>query len=232
MSSIHQNHRKRLRQKFIEGGIHSLAEHEILELALFYSKPRSNTNELAHRLIEKFGSLRGVCTASDAELLSVSGIGADSVAFIRFLTEFGMLYRRPLRVKEDSFKSIASIGDYFTKLFENEASESVFAMLFSKDGELLCVEQIGDGSDLSSSLPLKNTLEHAVSMNAAAIALGHCHPAGDPTPSHADISITRDARFLSDGMGIYFIDHFIVCGNTYFSVRHKETNMPSNEPNT
>lgn len=205
--SIHQGHRERLRKKFCQG---TLEDHELLELLLFYSIPRCNTNQLAHELLRRFGSLDAVMSADVAALQSVEGIGETSAIQIRAV---GEIMGRCARSRTDSrhlLSSYEALEAYLLALFIGNSHEKTFLLLFNAANRLICCEMIGEGNATQTPVCVRRTVELALQKNAAAALLAHNHADGLVMPSESDVYATQCVRVALENVGVRFIEHYIV----------------------
>ena len=208
--SIHDGHRNRLRKKFKEGNIE---DHELLEVLLFYSIPRINTNEIAHRLLEKFGSVNGVFSASEKALCSVEGIGENSAMLIKVVSKCIERYLARPKVSNERLDTLSKIEKYLASLFYCSTTEKVYVLLFNNSKGVILCRSVGEGNACFSEVEAYKILNLALEYGAASVAIAHNHPNGIPTPSEADIKITNGIKNALEQMRINFLDHFIVVGD-------------------
>ena len=124
---LHDGHRQRKRQQFLSHGPESMADHELLELALFYAIPRRDTNETAHRLLDQFGSLDRVLSAPEQELEKVEGVGQGAAVLLRLMGSIGDRARRPGR-EEKIVASVDQAGAYFLRLLDGQRTERLYQL--------------------------------------------------------------------------------------------------------
>lgn len=207
-----------MREKLRQGGGEALADHEILEMLLFYSIPRINTNETAHRLIDHFGGLSGVLSAKRHELTAVSGIGEQSADLICLMAE---LYRRA--EKEDSktpryFKDLDDVGRYLVKQLDGLARERVLVLLLSADYRLIATHQISEGSVNSSGVDVRQIMEYAILAKASHIVLAHNHPDPMLTPSPEDESVSVSLMHAAATLNLNLWEHVLVSDGRYLCI--------------
>jgi len=224
---LHEKHRERMRQKYISAK-EALSDHEILEILLYHVISRKNTNPIAHRLLRRFGSLRGVLEADISELIQVEDVG-ESTAF--FLKQILYLWKRCENEQTSGIllDSISKIGDYFTVLFGGEKNEAVYLLILGKHAELIACRKLLDGGITACESSARKIAEIALSYGAHRIILAHNHPNRSAEPSDSDVSVTRYLRRVLSGIDLDLEEHFIISGNTYCPLVHYLKNTFPNE---
>ncbi len=210
-----EGHRERLKNRFLNQGLDGFEPHNALELILFYTIPRRDTNGIAHALIDKFGSFSGVLDADHHELMSVDGISSHTATLIKMLPDISRYYQKDLNRPVQVFSGIDSIGQYFTSQFIGINREVVFLLLLDSNNRFISCSMIHDGSVTSAGVNIRKLISESLSKDASSIAIAHNHPGGIPLPSPDDISFTEDLSRALSIMQIEFIDHFIIAQNKY-----------------
>ena len=215
--SLHDGHRQRKKQRFLQHGLDSFADHEVLELLLFYAIPRRDTNETAHRLLEHFGTRKGVLTASVEELQKVEGVGMSAAAFLHLLQAVGY---RALRTAGDDtiLNSVDSAGAYFQKLLRGERREVLYQVCLDAKGKVLSHKRLSSGTVSMAPVNVREVVENALYTDASGVLLAHNHPSGIALPSEDDRQITLQIRQALGTMGIELVDHIIVADNDFVSM--------------
>ena len=216
--NIHEGHRDRLRNKFLKSGFESFDPHNIFELLLFYSIPRKDTNELAHQLLDHFGSLRAVFEASFEELLKVKGISKNSATLIKMVPKITQEYVNDSLKSSNVFDTADKIGEFFVNKYLGVQNEVVYAMLLNDKYELLELVMIHEGSVNSSLVPTRKIVDAVVKYNASSVILAHNHPNGLACPSTSDINTTIDLIQSFRIFDIKIAEHFVVAGNKYVPI--------------
>lgn len=229
MAHSHGGHRERLRNKF-RTAPESLEDHELLELLLFYAIPRCNTNDTAHALIDRFGSLRGVLDANIPSLMGVKDVGNKTATYLRVISETLARYERSAFDGGLVFGSNTELGRYIKSLFVATDSELTYLLLFDNSQRLLLCEKIGEGHSSGNSISLRDITLLALSNNAAGVVIAHNHPNGKATPSGEDIVTTNRLNTVLDSMGIVLIDHFIVAEDECVPIIHYDKAHLFNAP--
>lgn len=207
-----------MREKLRSGGGEALADHEILEMLLFYSIPRVNTNETAHRLLDRFGSMAGLMNAKRHELLTIQGIGEQSADLILLMAEY---YHRTASEADKVptvFKDLDDVGRYVVRLLDGLSRERVIVLLLTTDYRLIATHQISEGSVNCSRVDIRQIMEYAILAKAANIVLAHNHPDPILEPSKEDESVSISLMHAASTMGINLWDHVLVADGKYLLI--------------
>ncbi|MDR0272907.1 MAG: DNA repair protein RadC [Clostridiales bacterium] len=215
----HVNHRKRVRERYRSQGLDGFAEHEVLELLLFHCYPRCDTNEIAHNMLQKFGSLHNLFEA-DIETLTATLNCSENVAV--FLNLIPAVTKRYFFSKWGAGIIISNekiAGEFAIDLFVGQTVESFYVICLNKKFKLINVARISKGTTDEAPVYSREIVREAIKNNATDLILTHNHPGGVIKPSRNDIDITR--RIIEGveimNLGIKVIDHIVVCGDTYYS---------------
>lgn len=216
--SIHDDHRQRVRQRFLESGLDDFHEIQVLELLLFYCIPRRDTNPVAHALLEHFGSFSQVMEAPVEELKKVKGMGESSAAFLHLVTAVSRYYQVD-RVKQVKIlPTIEDCGRYLIPFFHGRRNETVFLLCMDAKCKVICCKEIGEGSVNSAGVPIRRIVETALGVSATTVVLAHNHPSGVALPSDNDRAITLWVRDALKTMDIRLSDHIIVADDDFVSM--------------
>ncbi|MGL4439205.1 MAG: RadC family protein [Bosea sp. (in: a-proteobacteria)] len=203
-------HRDRLRERFTSAGPDALADYELLELILFRSIPRRDVKPIAKELIRRFGSFAEVVAAPQQLLTEVSGVGEAVAIDLKIVAAGGQRLARGQVTKRAVLGSWSSVIDYCRAAMAFEAREQFRILFLDKKNALIAdeVQQVGT-VDHTPVYP-REIVKRALELSSTAIILVHNHPSGDPTPSQADITMTREIIDVAKSMGIVVHDHIIV----------------------
>lgn len=203
-------HRDRLRERFLTAGPDALADYELLELVLFRSIPRRDVKPIAKELIRRFGSFAEVVAAPQHLLTEVPGVGEAVAADLRIVAAAGQRLARGQVTKRPVLGSWTAVIDYCRAAMAFEAREQFRILFLDKKNALIAdeVQQVGT-VDHTPVYP-REIVRRALELSSTAIVLVHNHPSGDPTPSQADITMTREIIAVAKAMGIVVHDHIIV----------------------
>lgn len=219
--SVHAGHRERVRENVLKNGFEQLEDHRLLELLLFYSIPREDTNELAHNLLNRFGSLAGVVKASPKELKKVSGVGDNTAVMLSSLGELCVRVLKEGNIKKTPYLNSSEIIELIKSHYINESIERFLLICFDSMMHLKFVEFISEGDTTKVEFDVKNLLGYVIDCDASLIVLAHNHPNGNPTPSGADIDTTFNISVTLRKIGVELIDHVIIGENSHYSMRNQ-----------
>lgn len=224
--SVHDGHRDRLRQRFQDEGIDNFTDVQALELLLFYCIPRRDTNELAHDLLNHFGSFAQVLDAKPEDLMRVGGIGANAALFLNLIPAAGRFYDVD-RVKNSKIlRTTDDCGSFLLPFFKGRNQEMVFLLCLDAKCKVLCCQQVGEGSVNSAGVPVRRVVETALAANATTVVLAHNHPSGLALPSHEDIATTRRIAVALEAVEINLADHIIVADDDFVSLAQSNYYRP------
>lgn len=208
--SMHDGHRQRLKTRFMKEGLDNFEQLHVLELLLFYCVPRKDTNPLAHRLLDRFGSLPRVLSASPEELRQVEGVSEGIITFFALRMAVERYYYNQLRDMEDQLiTSHRSCALYFTSRFLHRSNETVFLLCLDAKCKVLDCHLVGEGSINSASIPIRRLVELALRSNATYVVLAHNHPSGLAIPSSNDANSTYYIAQALDAVDVGLIDHYV-----------------------
>ena len=216
--SIHAGHRQRLKERFLKDGLDHFEEHQVLELLLFYGIPQRDTNEIAHELIRKFGSLSKVLEATPEELCEVKYVGDNVTTLFQLITAVARYYQVNCAMREVILPTIDACGKYLVPYFYERQNETVYLLCLDAKCKVLCCEKVGEGSVNSAGVPIRRIVELALKNNATSAILAHNHPSGLAIPSGEDIQTTRRVALALDAVEIGLVDHIIVADNDWVSM--------------
>jgi len=214
-----QGHRKRLRERFIKGGLAGFHDYEVLELLISYCIPRKDTKPLAKKLLKRFKSVGAVLEAPENILRATEGIGESTAYFLRLVHEIGVKSLREDVIGREYIKSGNDIIRFCQKSIGGLRYE-VFQVLFlSVAGELLAEEEIDRGTLTQAAVYPRKIIERAFYHNAAILVLVHNHPGKTLTPSLMDMEVTKKVKKAAEGVEISIWDHVIITSEGYLSFK-------------
>lgn len=203
-------HRDRLRERFTEIGGDTLPDYELLELVLFRSIPRRDVKPVAKELIKRFGTFAEVLAAAPARLMEVDGIGAAVVTDLKIVEASGRRLVKGAVAKRPVLSSWTAVLDYCRAAMAFMDKEQFRLLFLDKRNSLIADEVQQSGTVDHTPVYPREVVKRALELSASGLILVHNHPSGDPTPSPADIKMTRDIIEVAKPLGIVVHDHIIV----------------------
>lgn len=204
------DHRKRLRERFNMGGAAAMPDYELLELVLFRAIQRQDVKPLARVLIDRFGDFNGVLSASAAQLTKVKGCGPAVVTELKIVEATAHRLARSRVMQRDVITSWDAVLDYCHTVMSHRETEQFRILFLDTKNALIADEEQGRGTVDHVPVYPREVVKRALELNAASIILVHNHPSGDPTPSDADINMTRQIDDAASTMAITVHDHIII----------------------
>ena len=203
-------HRERLRARFRDQGAASLADYELLELALFRALPRRDTKPLAKALLKRFGSLAEVLSAPPERLKEVESVGDAVVGELKLIKAFAERLASEAVRKRPVLASWSALLDYCRAAMAFEEREQFRILFLDKRNVLIADEVQQRGTVDHTPVYPREVMRRALELSATALILVHNHPSGDPTPSRADIQMTETIVEVGRPLGIIVHDHLII----------------------
>ncbi len=216
--NLHEGHRARMRKRFRETGFDGFNEHEILEMILFYTCPRKDTNELAHILINKFGNFAGVIEAEYDDLLTVKNITENTATLFKMIPKFLPVYYNS-RSENVTFDSIDKIMQMFEAYFVGLTHEEFRIACFDNNLRMLSNILISTGTPTSSDVEMRTIVKEVLRTNAVSAVVCHNHPRCDTIASAEDREATKNISFVLRQLNVQLTDHIIVTEERTMSLR-------------
>lgn len=218
--NLHEGHRDRLKNKFLNNEA-SLAEHELLEMLLFYAIPRKDTNEKAIKMIKTFGTLADLCNADPEDVAIACDVNLNVALLISLVSEIS---RRNEAEKTNNKKAVKintpeNAGKHAVELFRGAKYEQFYLICLNSQKWINCSALVQEGTINEVAVYTRLIVELALRHNAHSVILSHNHPGGSLTPSKEDIDITRAIEAALETINIIVNDHIIVAGNQYVSLK-------------
>jgi DNA repair protein RadC len=204
------DHRARLRSRFMEAGAAALPDYELLELVLFRAIPRQDVKPLARLLLDTFGDFNRVVTASTARLQLVKGVGPAVVLELKLVEAAAQRLMRARVIQKPVLSSWDALLDYCHTAMAHRETEQFRVLFLDRKNVLVADEEQAKGTVDHVPVYPREIVKRALELNASALILVHNHPSGDPTPSEADRTMTRQVQDACAALGLVLHDHLII----------------------
>ncbi|HEY2008461.1 MAG TPA: DNA repair protein RadC [Rhizomicrobium sp.] len=203
-------HRERLRARFLKGGADAMPDYELLELTLFAALPRRDTKPLAKALLARFGSFAEVIAAPRARLMEVKGVGESVANHFKIVEAAAQRLAKTRVIGRPALSSWSALLDYCTAAMARCESEEFRILFLDRKNVLIADEVQNRGTVDHTPVYPREIVKRALELSASAIILVHNHPSGDPTPSKADIMMTREIVTAAKALGLAVHDHLVI----------------------
>ena len=216
--SIHKEHRKRLKKRFLDNGLDDFTDIQALELLLFYAIPRRDTNVLAHALLERFGSLSQVLEADAADLKKVNGIGEEAALLLTLMPQLARFYQVDSAKRVKCLTSLEDCGRYLLPYFFGTRNETVYLLCLDAKGRVLSCSFLAEGRLDRVGLNSRQVVETALEHRATSVILAHNHTSGIALPSREDEETTNMVQAALEAVGIRLADHMVMVEDDFVSM--------------
>lgn len=217
-SKLHANHRQRLKNRALVEGLDNFEPHNVMELMLFYALPHVDTNDIAHELINRFGSFEAVFNAPMEELVKIKGIKGQAATFLKLMPQFCRYYYTHRGENFNTKPTYEEIPEIFAHHFVGRCDEVVACMFFDQAGYYINSKVMFEGSVNSVAFSLRAVVDEAVFCGAYKIAIAHNHPSGFPIPTPTDIDTAKSLKVSFEQMNIEFIESYVIANKSYCGV--------------
>lgn len=218
--ACHSGHRQRMRERFYNEGIDSFEPHEVLEMLLYFSVPRKDTNELAHTLIDTFGSFHGVLEADRTDL--VKYVTDNTAALLNMMPAFSNYYLQSRLNKDIVLANSTDIGVFAVSKIGIRKNEVFGLICLNSQMHYINFEIVEHGTVSSTTVSPRKVVECAIRNNAANVVFVHNHPGGSLQPSAEDRVLTKKLSAILSSIGVITFDHIIVANGRYCSMQDLE----------
>ena len=205
-----KDHRKRLRERFINGGADAMPDYELLELVLFRAIPRRDVKPLARELLERFTDFNGVISAPVDQLQIVSGVGQTVIQELKIVEAAAHRLAKSKVIGRPAISSWDALLEYCQTTMSHRQTEEFRVFYLDRKNILISDELLGQGTVDHVPVYPREIVKRALHLNASALILVHNHPSGDPTPSQQDIAMTKHIQAAADALGISVHDHLVI----------------------
>lgn len=222
MSDIHDGHRERVRERFLSEGLDGFQDHNILEMLLFFGIPRRDTNEIAHNLINAFGSLSAVFETPYEDLCKVKGMTQISAMLIIMIPQLCRKYLDDKYKVGTVLDSPDKIGQFFLNKYVGRRDEMVSIICMDNKGKMTYWGIVSEGTVNMAEISVRKIVQIALRQNSSHIAIAHNHPNGVAIPSAQDIKTTAKIKSALSAVGVNLVDHIIVADDDFISLADSE----------
>lgn len=221
MKKQRSGHRERVRRRFLDEGLDGFKDYEALEMLLFYAVPRQDTKVIAKRLIDQFGSLQAVFRTPPERLMQEAGLTEATAALIAMLPQLARKIEEQQAQENARIRSTLDAGRDVIAMFRGRQDESVRILCLNASGKVVRRARIAEGDVNAVHFPIRKLVEEALACKAVSVILAHNHPGGTMAPSQEDLDATKAAKAALETVGIRLLDHLIVSGDNYCSLREE-----------
>ncbi len=215
----YHGHRDRLRRRFMEAGLGSLQDYELLELLLFRLLPRRDTKPIAKAMLDRFGSFSEALSAPPHLLEEIEGLGTTAIADLKVVLAAAQRFSRDQIHDRPVLGSWTEVIDYCRANMAFETKEQFRILFLDKRNRLIADEVQGVGTVDHTPVYPREVIRRSLELSATALILIHNHPSGDPSPSSADVKMTRAIADVAKPLGITVHDHIIIGKSGHTSMR-------------
>lgn len=216
---VHDGHRQRLKEQFLAHG-EDFADHQLLELLLCYSIPRGDVNELAHRLLNRYGGLAGVMDALPESLEQFPGVGRHTAVLLKLIPKLAGRYQEDRTAVGKLLTNTWAAEKFLRSRFNNgPRNEMVYLVCMDAKYKVLGCHKLGEGTVNAADISPRKIVETALALNASAVILAHNHVSGLALASEADVAATEKLWYLLRDVGIELVDHLIFVDDDMVSFR-------------
>ncbi|MCM1544038.1 MAG: hypothetical protein NC110_01955 [Ruminococcus sp.] len=220
--NIHKGHRQKVKQRYYETGLRGMADHNVLEMLLFFGIPYKDTNEIAHELISRFGSFSGVLRADVKDLRKVKGMTDNAACLINMLLPVYKRYEADLAQRNPSLMTIKEVVDYVRPKYIGAMTEMVYLLCFDSAHRLIAERMLKEGSLVNATFDLRSIASVLLETNATGVILVHNHPNAIAAPSSADVAATCSVADFLNTLDIALLDHIIISDDAHFAMSQSD----------
>ena len=217
----HLGHRARMREKLLRAGPDALLDHELLEMVLFLALPRRDTKPISRALLTRFGSFAAAISAPSQALSQIDGLGEAGIAALRSIQGAALRLARAEVMESPILNNWEKLLGYLNAALAREKIEQFRILFLDTKNRLIADEAQARGTVNHTPVYPREVVRRALELQATALILVHNHPSGDPTPSRADIAMTKEIIIAAEALGILLHDHLIIGNGRHYSFRRE-----------
>ncbi len=215
--NVHEGHRNRIKERYMDEGLDNFSDHEVIELLLFYSIPQRDTNTLAHRMVKEFGTLHDLLEADPRDIERRCKVSLNTAILISMVAPLSRRYLKQKWGNRPIINSSTTAGNYALSLFAGRIYECFFVICLDSQNHVNHSALVHEGTINEAPVYPRIIVETALRHKANSIILAHNHPGGSLKASGADVDVTRKICQAMKTISINVVDHIIVAGDRYFS---------------
>lgn len=219
---LHEGHRKRIKTRYLEEGIDAFEDYQVLELLLFYCIPMKDTNELAHEMINEYGSLAGVFEANPKDISKRCGISENAAILVSLIPSLSRKYLKGKWGDKPVLSSTIKAGEYAIALFAGRTYEAFYVICLDSQNRVNYACLLHEGSLNEVPVYPRLVVELVLRHQANSVILAHNHPGGSLNPSSDDIELTKKIKAALEPISVMVVDHIIAAGDRYMSFKERE----------
>ena len=219
MSELHKGHRQRVRQRLLKEGMENMQPHEVLEFLLFHVIRRRNTNELAHELLNTFGSLADVFNAPRSELMKINGVGDKTATFLNMMVPTMQAYLNSYQNDRLYLMGLEKYGKYLYEKYLGSTVEKMSVLCMDSTYKLVGFSWVGSGDSSKVVFSAKSIIEAVLKYPCTKVVIAHNHPSELLIPTIDDAELTKKIKNLLAALGIQLEDHLIIGNEDFVSLR-------------
>lgn len=218
---LHEGHRQRVKNRFLNEGLDAFEDHQVLEMLLFFCIPMKDTNELAHKMIREFGSLAGLFEADSKDIGRRCGVSENTAILVSLVPSLSRRYFKGKWGDKPVLNSSASAGEYAASLFSGRVYEAFYVICLDGQNRVNYSAMVHEGTLNEVTVYPRLIVEVALRHQAHSVILAHNHPGGSLNPSQDDLDVTRKIVAALEPLSIKVLDHIIVAGEKHMSFKEK-----------
>lgn len=219
--NVHQGHRQRVKTRFLTEGLDGFEDHQVLEMLLFFSIPMKDTNELAHKMLNEFGSLAGLFEADPKDICKRCGVSENTAVLVSLIPSLSRRYFNRRWGDKPVLNSSSKAGEYAVSLFAGRTYEVFFVICLDSQNKVNYAALVHEGTINESPVYPRLIVETVLRHQANSVILAHNHPGGSLQPSHEDMAITKKIASALEPISVQVMDHIIVAGDKYMSFKER-----------
>ncbi|HEY5583160.1 MAG TPA: DNA repair protein RadC [Ruminiclostridium sp.] len=218
---LHEGHRQRVKTRYLSEGLDAFEDHQVLELLLFFGIPMKDTNELAHKMIQEFGSLAGLFEADPKDVCKRCEVSENTAILVSLIPSLARRYFKGKWGDKPVLNSSTKAGEYAMSLFTGRTYEVFFVICLDSQNRVNYAALVHEGTLNEVSVYPRLVVEVVLRHQANSVILAHNHPGGSLNPSNDDIELTKKIKAALEPISVKVVDHIITAGDKYMSFKEK-----------